>query len=553
MHKGIVYLVGAGPGDPGLITVKGLECLGYAEVVIYDYLVSPELLDMCPPDAEKIYVGKTVGRHSMPQSEINALIVEKACSEKVVVRLKGGDPYIFGRGGEEAWCLHEAGIPFEVIPGITASFAAATYSGIPLTHRDLASSVGLVTGHEKADKKTSALKWEKLATGMDTIAFYMGMTNLPFIVEQLMAHGRKATTPVAVIRWGTTPRHETLEATLDTVVDRVRNRDFKPPAVIIIGEVVGLRKELRWFDNRPLFGKRVLAVKADTDNHRTIAHLRKQGAEVVPCPFCELVPPLDWRELDSAIAGLSSIGAIIFTSAVAVQNLVGRLKTAGKDIRALSGVHLVASDLHTAAGMENFGLRPDLVTGSSCSEELAAYLLRVSAKQVLYLQGEGIYDTTLQKLSVPGTEVVVAATYRCRVPASCSEKINRLLAEKKLDAITFSSATAVKYFLSIVGVDAPRILKDAVVFFDGFRIADTPQQLGLSVIVESASCRIGDNIEAFVKAIQGTVSGLKNPDSDYGVTEPTIAFELEKVSEYEDSNPTHGAWQPHFRGQRCAA
>ncbi|HEX9873548.1 MAG TPA: uroporphyrinogen-III C-methyltransferase, partial [Deferrimonas sp.] len=262
MKQGIVYLIGAGPGDPGLITVKGLSCLRRADVVIYDYLANPSFLDAAPPHAERIYVGKRKGVHHLPQEEINALLVEKARQGKTVARLKGGDPYVFGRGGEEALHLHRAGVAFEVIPGVTSSFAAAAYAGIPLTHRDFTTSLALVTGHENPEKKLSSLDWEKLATGVGTLVFYMGMANLPLIAGELMAHGRAADTPVAVIRWATTPRQETLVATLGTLVEKVRQSGIKPPAIIIIGEVVNLRDELRWFDNRPLFGKRILVTRS---------------------------------------------------------------------------------------------------------------------------------------------------------------------------------------------------------------------------------------------------------------------------------------------------
>jgi uroporphyrinogen III methyltransferase/synthase len=221
VKQGIVYLIGAGPGDPGLIPVKGLNCLRRADVVVYDYLANPAFLDAAPATAERLYVGKTGHCHHTPQEQINALLADRARNGKVVARLKGGDPFIFGRGGEEALYLHRAGIPFEVVPGVTAGFAAAAYAGIPLTHRDYTTSLGLVTGHEDPAKKMSSLDWEKLATGVGTLIFYMGMANLPLIVGQLMTHGRPAATPVAVIRWATTPRQQTVVSTLAEVVGRV--------------------------------------------------------------------------------------------------------------------------------------------------------------------------------------------------------------------------------------------------------------------------------------------------------------------------------------------
>ena len=267
MKQGIVYLIGAGPGDPGLITVKGRDCLRRAEVVVYDYLANPALLAEAPPEAERIYVGKTRGQHHTPQPQINALLVERALRGQIVARLKGGDPYVFGRGGEEAEELVAAGVSFEVVPGISAGFAAAAYAGIPLTHRDFTTSLGLVTGHENPTKKVSNLDWQKLATGVGTLVFYMGMTNLALIAEQLMANGRDPQTPVAVIRWGTTPQQQTVTATLADVVEKVAEAGLKPPAVIVVGEVVRLRDKLRWFDQRPLFGRKVLVTRSPQQAH----------------------------------------------------------------------------------------------------------------------------------------------------------------------------------------------------------------------------------------------------------------------------------------------
>ena len=291
MKPGIVYLIGAGPGDRGLITVRGLECLRRADVVVYDYLANPAFLDEAPATAEHHYVGKTRGRHQAPQEEINALLEAKAREGKTVARLKGGDPYVFGRGGEEALHLHRCGIPFEIVPGVTAGFAAAAYAGIPLTHRDFTTSLALVTGHEDPDKKMSSLDWSKLATGVGTLVFYMGMANLPLIVRELMAHGRPASTPVAVVRWATTPRQQTLTGTLADIVVQVRETGLKPPAVIIVGEVIRLREELQWFENRPLFGRRIVVTRTAEQAGDFNRLLEEQGALPIGCPVIEIVPP----------------------------------------------------------------------------------------------------------------------------------------------------------------------------------------------------------------------------------------------------------------------
>jgi uroporphyrinogen III methyltransferase/synthase len=256
--KGLVYLVGAGPGDPELITAKGLRCIRTADVLIYDYLAAKAFLSHVSAACECIYVGKKGGDHTLSQDSINALIVEKAAAGNVVTRLKGGDPFIFGRGGEEAEVLVEAGIPFEVVPGVTSAIAAPAYAGIPLTHRDYTSTLAFVTGHEDPTKKSSSIDWPSLAKGIGTLVFFMGVKNLPSIVERLVQNGRAPETPVALVRWGTTSRHRTVTGTLKTIVARAKAAAMKAPAIIVVGKVVELRDTLQWFERRPLLGKRIV-------------------------------------------------------------------------------------------------------------------------------------------------------------------------------------------------------------------------------------------------------------------------------------------------------
>ncbi|MGD8893825.1 MAG: uroporphyrinogen-III C-methyltransferase, partial [Desulfobacterales bacterium] len=260
--KGKVYLVGAGPGDPGLITVKGLECIKNADVLIYDYLASPILLKHAQKHAEILYVGKKGGDHTLSQDEINTLIAEKAQKGLTVTRLKGGDPFIFGRGGEEAEILVKNGIPFEIVPGVTSAIAAPAYAGIPLTHRKFTSTLAFVTGHEDPLKEESSIDWAALAKGIGTLVFLMGVKNLPFITHRLIHHGMDPDTPVALIRWGTTPRQTTVTGTLHTISERAKDAGFKPPAIIVVGHVVKLREMLKWFENRPLMGLRIVVTRA---------------------------------------------------------------------------------------------------------------------------------------------------------------------------------------------------------------------------------------------------------------------------------------------------
>ena len=307
MSNGIVYLVGAGPGDPSLITLRGIQCLRKADVVVYDYLANEQLLSHAPDKAERIYAGKIGGRHNQGQDEINNLLVEKGLAGKIVVRLKGGDPFVFGRGGEECEALADAGIPFEVIPGVTAAVGASAFAGIPLTHRDVTPSVAFVTGQEGKGKEESAIDWNRLSLGGGTVVFYMGITTLRNNMLRLMEHGRSPATPVALIRWATTERQQVLVGTLADIADQADASGFKPPAVTIVGEVVSLRKKLRWFDTRLLFGKSIIVTRSAEQAGEFSARLSTAGATVLECPTIRLVEPESWQLLDLAIREASHI------------------------------------------------------------------------------------------------------------------------------------------------------------------------------------------------------------------------------------------------------
>ena len=329
--KGIVYLVGAGPGDPGLMTLKGAECLAGADAVVYDFLANPALLSHASAGAEMIYVGKKGSDHTLGQGEINRLIVDLALSGKTVVRLKGGDPYIFGRGGEEAEELFEAGVPFQVVPGISSVVAAPAYAGIPLTHRDHTSNVGFVTGHEDPTKERSALDWSKLATGYGTLVFVMGVKNLPHITRNLIQGGRDESTPAALVRWGTTPDQTTVVGSLGNIAEKAETMGMKPPAVLVVGGVVGLRNKLNWFETLPLFGRRILVTRTREQASKLTGSLAALGAQVIECPTIRLTPPSDWAPVDRAIERMPDFDWLVLTSPNGVRFLMDRLW--GKRIR----------------------------------------------------------------------------------------------------------------------------------------------------------------------------------------------------------------------------
>ncbi|HSH13485.1 MAG TPA: uroporphyrinogen-III C-methyltransferase, partial [Desulfurivibrionaceae bacterium] len=341
VKAGKVYLVGAGPGDPGLITVRGRELLGRAEVLVYDHLASKKLLKYVPATAELIYAGKKGNvHHAFTQEEINQILVERAKAGRTVIRLKGGDPFIFGRGGEEIQELVAAGIAFEVVPGVTSASAAATYAGIPITHRDFTSSVAFITGHEDPTRENSRIAWDKISTGIGTLVFYMGIKNLPFIVDSLVANGRDAQTPVAVIRWASTPEQQSVVGTLATIVERVKEEKITPPALVVVGEVVALRDTLNWFEKKPLFGKKILVTRTRDQASELVNLLEEVGAECLEGSTIALVPPDSWAELDAALENLPGYDWLLFTSINAITFFFKRLREMNRDARDLKGVRI---------------------------------------------------------------------------------------------------------------------------------------------------------------------------------------------------------------------
>ncbi|HVO84742.1 MAG TPA: uroporphyrinogen-III C-methyltransferase [Syntrophobacteria bacterium] len=477
----MVYLVGAGPGDPGLITVKGRECLERAEVVIYDYLANEGLLETVPSQAERIYVGKKAGAHAMSQEEINRLIVEKG-RDAVVVRLKGGDPFIFGRGGEEALALREADIPFEVVPGVTSAIAVPAYAGIPLTHRDLTSSVAFVTGHEMPGKETSAIHWDRLATAVGTLVFLMGVRNLEHITSQLMACGRAPETPVAVIRWGTTPEQETVTGTLATI-DAVA-AGISPPAIIVVGEVAALRPELNWFEGRPLFGKTILVTRAREQASDFRALLEERGARCLEFPTIEVVPPPSWEPLDRALKNIGRYQWVIFTSVNGVRFLFQRLQALGEDVRALRGIRLGAIGPKTAAALEERGLRLDLVPSEYRAEAVIEALgeAEIRGRRFLLPRAAKAREVLPERLVEMGGEVEVVTAYETVRPSEKAEEVRRLLREGAIHCVTFTSSSTVENFIAMVGDDRlPSLLAKAVVACIGPITAETARQHGLTV------------------------------------------------------------------------
>jgi uroporphyrinogen III methyltransferase/synthase len=497
--KGKVYLVGAGPGDPELLTVKGRRLLGEAEVVIYDFLAHPSLLKFISPNAETIYVGKKGGDHTLPQGDINQLIIDRAQAGKNVVRLKGGDPFIFGRGGEEAEELVKAGIPFEVVPGITSAIAVPAYAGIPLTHRRFNSSVAFITGHEDPHKDQTGLDWGKLATGVETLVFLMGYKNLPRIVERLIQNGRPPQTPAALVRWGTTPEQVTVTGSLTDIVRLAEAAGLGPPAILVVGSVVELREQLSWFERRPLFGKQIVVTRTREQASDLVLRLENLGADCLEFPTIRLAPPSSWEGLDQAIHSLVSFDWILFTSPNGVGAFFNRLMALGLDLRDLKGPKIGAIGPATAGALKEWKLRADLVPEKFQAEYILEALapLGMAGKKILVPRAEQAREVLPEGLRGMGARVVVAAAYQT-LPDD-SEKIPLLekLRAGTVHCLTFTSSSTVLNFLGLF--DRQEILPhltNVTIACIGPITAQTARDNGLKVDIIPESFTIPALVEA---------------------------------------------------------
>ncbi len=501
-NRGIVYLIGSGPGDPGLITLKGKECLERADVIIYDYLINEDLLKLAKKNCEFIYVGKKGGAHTLPQEEINALLVRKAKEGKRVVRLKGGDPFIFGRGGEEAERLAEEGIPFEVVPGVTSAISVPAYAGIPLTHRNYTSTVAFITGHEDPSKDGSNIQWDKISTGAGTLVFLMGIKNLSENVKRLIDNGRDENTPVALIRWGTTPNQETLVGKLKDIDTIARRKNFKPPAVMVVGDVVRLRDKLNWFEKKPLFGKRILVTRAREQASELAARIREFGGDIIEFPTIEIVPIDRWEELDVAIKNINKYEWIIFTSINGVRIFLERLRALSYDIRELKGVKICTIGIKTGAFLENLMIKVDMIPSEYKTESIIEEFKKedIKGKRILIPRAKEGRELLPEKLKELGAIVDEIPVYRIVKPEGEKEKIKELFKRKEIDVITFTSSSTVKNFVSMFN-DKEEILE----LIDGVKIAsigpvtaETLKSSGIKTDIMPEKYTIPDLVEAII-------------------------------------------------------
>ena len=447
-----VYLIGAGPGDPGLLTIKGKDILEKADVVVYDYLANDTLLGYARPDAERIYVGKVAGNHALPQDGINKLIIEKAKEGKIVARLKGGDPYIFGRGGEEAEELLDAGVPFEEVPGISSTIAGPAYAGIPLTH------VTLITGHENPDKPGSVHNWKALAASANTLVFVMGMKNLPDIARNLIEAGLSPDTPAALVHWGTTAKHRSLAATLGTLHEEGVRQGFTNPSVIIVGKVVTLRDRLNWFEQKPLLGRSVVVTRAREQASGLAAQLADLGAEVIQFPTIDIKPLEDYSSVDAAVRNLGAYDWLIFTSANGVKCFWERLEAQGLDARALYGLQVAAIGPATAQAVRSHGIAPDFVPEAYIAESVAEGLigLGMDGKKVLLPRAREAREVLPEELRKAGAQVDVLPVYETVPAAARRDEVLQRLEAGTLDAVTFGSSSTVDNFFAQIPADTIR-------------------------------------------------------------------------------------------------
>jgi len=495
---GLVSLIGAGPGDPELITLRGLRALKSADVVVYDRLAAPELLLHARADAELIDVGKSAGDHVMPQPEITALLVRKGLEGKVVARLKGGDPFLFGRGGEEMAALAEAGVPFEVVPGVTAASGAAAYCGMPLTVRRVSAMVTLVTGHEDPTKGRSDVDWGALAKTGGTLVIYMGMGSLPKIASELMDGGIAAETPVAIVRRATTPRQETLEAPLGDIAEAVRERGIGPPALIVVGKVAGIEPKHSWFQSLPLFGRRIVVTRSRAQASVLVQGLRELGAEALELPTIEIAPPEDAPALDAALRELESYDYVFFTSTNTVDAVGERLGALGLDSRRFGNARVCAIGAATAAALTQIGLRADVVPEKVTAEGLLAALEGedVAGKRVLLPRAAEAREVLPDGMRSRGATVDVVEAYRTVRPSPDGDAKAALqaLTDETADLVTFSSSSTASNLAELLGNE--RQGRGVPAASIGPITSKTARGLGFEVVAEPETHTIAALIES---------------------------------------------------------
>lgn len=496
----VVYLVGAGPGDPSLLTLRGLECLQRADLVLYDGLVNPLLLRHARAECVRTCRISENNERRLDQAEINSQLIAAARAGKTVVRLKGGDPYIFGRGSEEAAALSAAGVPFEVVPGVTAAIAAGDYAGISFTHRDHTSAVAFITGHEDPDKTSSGLDYSALAKFPGTLVFYMGLHRLGLISKSLIDAGKSADIPVAVISRATTAQQRTLVGTLRTIAELSVVNGLRPPSLIVVGECVRQRDQIAWFESRTLLGKRIGVTRASEQADLQISRILELGAEPVVMPTLEITSPETWRLVDDAILRISGFDWLVFTSVNGVRAFCRRLWDLGKDVRSLGSVRIAAIGTSTAGALQEFHLRADVIPEEFRAEKLADALVpRVQGKRVLWVRAERVRDVLRDELTKAQAILEEVVVYRHHDVDRWSDDVERLLSSGELDWIGVSSPAIAR--------NVARMLPPAAQKYLGNRI-----RVATISPVTSAVCRevgLPVDVEASIFTWDGIIEAIE--------------------------------------------
>lgn len=513
MSKGKVYLVGAGPGDPKLITVRGLEALQRSDVVVFDRLASPQLLNHSRSDAERIYVGKLPDRHTMKQEDINQLLVDLALQGKTVIRLKGGDPTVFGRVGEEADLLKKNGIIYEIIPGITSAIAVPAYAGIPVTHRELASSFSVITGHESPDKLDHSIYWDKVTNATGTLVFLMGVAKIGYISEQLIKHGRSGDTPVALVQWGTRAEQRTLVGTLEDIDEKVKAANLKPPAVIIVGDVVRQRETLSWVENKPLFGQRVLVTRARSQASELVSMIDDLGGETYEFPVIETIAPQSEarvQAIQQALQQAESYDWVMLTSVNGVEFFYRWLDHFDIDIRRFHRAKFTAIGPKTAEALADRGIRADLLPESYRAESLLESLdgLLIPGQIALLPRGDLARETLPKELRERGIKPVEIDVYDTILAAPKDFWLPEMLENGEIHVITFTSSSTVLNLLEALrqlGISNPaEALRNIEIACIGPVTAKTAEDNGLKVTVIPEKSTIDGLVQALVDRRRST-------------------------------------------------
>ena len=505
---GKVYLIGAGPGDPGLVTVRARELIETADVIVYDYLANPKLLDWAREDAERIYVGKRSGLHSIPQDEIEEILVDRANQGQQVVRLKGGDPFVFGRGGEEVSELQADGLPFEIVPGVTAALAAAAYAGIPLSHRDYSSSITFLTGHENPEKHTLSIDFKLYGQTNGTLCLYMSLGQLPRILGELKAGGMSGDRPVGVIQWATLNRQRSVFGTIDSIIDDVAAAGLGTPAMIIIGEVVAQRTKTEWFEGRPLMGKKIVVTRARDQAGQLTALLESNGAEVIELPFIEVQPDFDPTQLTEILAGIAIYEWIIFTSVNGVKSFFDLFYKAFGDIRCLGPMRIAAVGAATAREIEKHHLKVDLVPEKANGDALATTFIKnegIESIQMLVVTGNQNREALVQRLETEGGAIVdTLPLYKTSKTDLSEHHAAERFRKEGADAVLFTSSSTVKSFVDQAAALTlePDAIKPSFGSI-GPLTTKTLKELSLPVGFESKHASLDHFVDATTEHLQG--------------------------------------------------